>query len=181
MTDEEGQRPAVAGQARDPDAAEAYVRNMLEAYPARQGPWFGPDGRTLTYREWVDWVAAEARADWSVAVTVVPGRRGAEPAEIRTSFLPNLAVLAPASERPVLWETMVFGGGPLLDLTQWRWPTREMALTGHRCVVLVVRAALTSQARRAHAVRVRRAVAQRNRRAARRARRAAALRQGRTR
>lgn len=42
------------------------------------------------------------------------------------------------SDPPVLWETMIFGGGEEFDLYQHRYCTREAALAGHAEAVALV-------------------------------------------
>jgi hypothetical protein len=39
----------------------------------------------------------------------------------------------PLNYKPVLWETMAFGGS--LDMTQMRYTSQEEALAGHRAMV----------------------------------------------
>lgn len=149
------------------DGAEEYVRSLFGHLRRWRDDWPGPDGRPLSFEKWLDWVAAEARRPWSLGRDLIRGRRGAGVAEVCTSFIPNLAVMARSGQRPNLWETMIFGGGPL-DLAQWRWPTREAALVGHQAIVLETRALLGGRAHRAREQRIRRALARRDRRATRR-------------
>jgi len=50
---------------------------------------------------------------------------------VSTTFLGiNHNHFSRASDAPILYETMIFGGG--LDNFQWRYSTREEALIGHR-------------------------------------------------
>lgn len=152
-----------------PDEAEEYVRLLFGHLRPWRDDWPGPHGELLTYEAWLDWVAAEAREPWSLAYDLIRGQRGAHVAEVSTSFIPDLAMMARSVQRPDLWETMIFGGGPL-DLAQWRWPTRVAALSGHQAIVREVRAVLGGRAHRARQQQIRSGLARRGRRAARRQR-----------
>lgn len=74
--------------------------------------WYGEHDRTLALTEFA----------WGVVSTIFLG--------LDHNFLP---MGNPLNYKPILWETMVFGGH--LDQEQVRYDCREKAIKGHRAVV----------------------------------------------
>ena len=102
----------------------------------RQFPWLGqyvldergdavPETNLLKWGKWLethDRRVAVTRFAWGMVSTVFLG--------LDHNFNP---MDDPLTYKPVLWETMAFGGP--LDQKQWRYDSREAALAGHREMV----------------------------------------------
>jgi len=101
-------------------------------------PWIGEyilddDGNPVPERNvltWGDWLATHSN---HVALTEFSWGR------VSTIFLGldarfiSFDLQDPLIHKPVLWETMVFGGP--LDREQWQYTSKEEALEGHRRLV----------------------------------------------
>jgi hypothetical protein len=105
------------------------------------GRWFDYDGNPITIEEWDrlfrDFerrqVARTELGDVSVS-TVWLGLDHRMP--------PPLSKPGP----PLIFETMIFGGGDDLDEHCWRWPNQHAALAGHDQAVALVRDAVQRMA-----------------------------------
>jgi len=86
-----------------------------------------PERDTLAWAEWFgthDRTVALTEFAWGAVSTVFLG--------IDHNFCPQ-PMRSPLTYKPILWETMVFGGH--LDQEQVRYNSREKALEGHRAMV----------------------------------------------
>lgn len=83
---------------------------------------YGRDGSKITVDQWIALVGAEDTA--RVAVDLV--------GEVEVSTI-WIGIDATDRPRPLIFETMIFGG--LHHEHSWRWATEEEALAGHAGIV----------------------------------------------
>lgn len=88
--------------------------------------------------EWATWFETAERK-----LCVDTFTQSGETVRVSTVFLAIDHNFQQAGE-PLLWETMIFGGP--LDLFQWRYTSRELALKGHEYALKVARGEVKTDA-----------------------------------
>ena len=97
-------------------------------------PYYGMNGEPITQTEWIALLGdIEAKR---IAWTDLPG--GVEVSTVWLGLDHNFGFSGP----PLIFETMIFGGGDDLDGRCWRWPNRHAALAGHDQAVELARDAV---------------------------------------
>lgn len=96
--------------------------------------WYDYDGNPITVAEWERLFRANERR--SVARTELPA--GVEISTVWIGLDHRFGRPGP----PLIFETMIFGGGDDLDGRCWRWPNRHAALAGHDQAVELARDAV---------------------------------------
>lgn len=94
---------------------------------------------TIGWARWFEHEHAEARAGRPNRVRVAYNEIGG--VAVSTVFLGidhNFGMST--DRRPVLFETMIFGGSPEIDESTWRTATRDEALAQHAAVVALIKA-----------------------------------------
>lgn len=141
----------------DPPAYEPPAPSpfpLLQAMTFREDPrpmWYGRDLQPISPRA-ANELLSDRQARHVGLTRITSSTDAAVEYSVSTVFL-VLDHAGPFGTRPVLFETMVFGGSAEQDTSMWRWCTEAEAVAGHDEIVMSVAATVANEVIEHQAVR----------------------------